>query len=62
MTDATTHSHRHAHAHDSADSAHGHVHAPPRPVSLLERSAGARMGAVSLLTALLWGAVYWALH
>ncbi len=62
MTDAIPHSHRHAHAHDGVDSAHVHDHARPRPASLLEVSAPARLGLVSLVIALLWGAVYWALH
>ncbi|MGJ0506709.1 MAG: hypothetical protein ACR652_06130 [Methylocystis sp.] len=70
MTNATTHTHRRAHAHGGADSGHpqahghvqGHIHVRPRPASLLEASAGARLGMVALLVALLWGGVWWALH
>jgi hypothetical protein len=62
MTDAIPHSHRHAHAHDGVDSTHAHDHARPRPASLLEVSAATRLGLVSLPIALLWGAVFWALH
>ncbi|GLI92700.1 hypothetical protein [Methylocystis echinoides] len=68
MTDATTQTHRqthphtHRHAHGAAESAHEHAQARLRPASLLESSAGARLGSGSLLIALLWAAVWWALH
>ncbi len=76
MTDATTHGHRHAHDHASGEelgvAAHvhsrraglgrAHTHAAPARASLLEASAGARLAGVSLVVALLWAGVYWALH
>jgi len=49
------HHHHHHHA--------GHVHPPAAVVpSLLRLSAAQRLGAAAVAIALIWAAVFWALH
>ena len=62
--EAHAHAHVHAHEHDGHD--HGDRHqdhsaAAPAPVSLLRLSALERLVGALGLSALIWGAVWWAL-